>query len=197
MPLRRWRWPSESPDRPARHPSPRPPTAPRPTASPWEDRKQRRLGAYQRGWRSVRLAQCPAREDGRPRHRALAPRPSPRTEHLEDSCPSISLTWGWPRSVGRSLGGSAHAGARRIRGEFAATTVGRPAHRRLAAHHHRDGRPAGGAAAGGAEIALCASNPLSTKDDVCAALVDQDIGVYAWHGEDLATYGRHMEQSWP
>ena len=48
--------------------------------------------------------------------------------------------------------------------------------------------------AGGAEIALCASNPLSTKNDVCAALVaDQDISVHAWHGEDLATYERHLE----
>jgi adenosylhomocysteinase len=48
--------------------------------------------------------------------------------------------------------------------------------------------------AGGAEIALCASNPLSTKDDVCAALVaDDDIAVYAWYGEDLPTYERHLE----
>jgi len=48
--------------------------------------------------------------------------------------------------------------------------------------------------AGGAEIALCASNPLSTKDDVCAALVaDEGIAVQAWHGEDLATYERHLE----
>jgi adenosylhomocysteinase len=48
--------------------------------------------------------------------------------------------------------------------------------------------------AGGAEIALCASNPLSTKDDVCAALVeDEGIAVYAWHGEDLPTYERHLE----
>jgi adenosylhomocysteinase len=48
--------------------------------------------------------------------------------------------------------------------------------------------------AGGAEIALCASNPLSTKDDVCAALVeDEGIAVQAWHGEDLPTYERHLE----
>ena len=48
--------------------------------------------------------------------------------------------------------------------------------------------------AGGAEIALCASNPLSTKDEVCAALVaDEGIAVQAWHGEDLATYERHLE----
>jgi adenosylhomocysteinase len=33
---------------------------------------------------------------------------------------------------------------------------------------------------GGANVALCASNPLSTQDDVAAALVDEDIKVYAW-----------------
>jgi adenosylhomocysteinase len=48
---------------------------------------------------------------------------------------------------------------------------------------------------GGAEIALCASNPLSTKDDVCAALVEDGLAVYARYGEDLATYGRHIEQA--
>lgn len=49
--------------------------------------------------------------------------------------------------------------------------------------------------AGGAEIALCASNPLSTKDDVCAALVASGISVYAQYGEDLSTYQRHIEQT--
>lgn len=49
--------------------------------------------------------------------------------------------------------------------------------------------------AGGAEIALCASNPLSTHDDVCAALVTRGISVYAYHGEDLPTYLRHLEQT--
>jgi adenosylhomocysteinase len=48
--------------------------------------------------------------------------------------------------------------------------------------------------AGGAEIALCASNPLSTKDDVCAALAADGFAVYASYGEDLATYQRHIEQ---
>lgn len=47
---------------------------------------------------------------------------------------------------------------------------------------------------GGGEIALCASNPLSTKDDVCAALVARGISVYAQYGEDLSTYQRHIEQ---
>jgi adenosylhomocysteinase len=49
--------------------------------------------------------------------------------------------------------------------------------------------------AGGAQIALCASNPLSTRDDVCAALVTDGMSVYAHHGEDLATYERHLEQT--
>ena len=49
--------------------------------------------------------------------------------------------------------------------------------------------------AGGAEIAICASNPLSTRDDVCAALVARGISVYASYGEDLPTYQRHIEQT--
>jgi len=49
--------------------------------------------------------------------------------------------------------------------------------------------------AGGAEIALCASNPLSTRDDVCATLVaHEDIPVYAYYGEDVQTYYRHVDQ---
>ncbi|MBI4898650.1 MAG: adenosylhomocysteinase [Actinobacteria bacterium] len=48
--------------------------------------------------------------------------------------------------------------------------------------------------AGGAEVALCASNPLSTRDDVAAALVDRyDCGVFAIHGEDTDTYYRHID----
>ncbi len=42
--------------------------------------------------------------------------------------------------------------------------------------------------AGGAEVALCASNPLSTQDDVAAALVEQGISVYAIHGIDETGY---------
>jgi adenosylhomocysteinase len=49
--------------------------------------------------------------------------------------------------------------------------------------------------AGGAQIALCASNPLSTRDDICAALVVDGMSVYAIYGEDLATYQRHLEQT--
>ena len=36
--------------------------------------------------------------------------------------------------------------------------------------------------AGGAEVWLCGSNPLSTQDEVTAALVKEDINVFAWHG---------------
>ena len=47
--------------------------------------------------------------------------------------------------------------------------------------------------AGGADLALCASNPLSTQDDVAAALVvEHDIPVYAIKGEDNETYYRHI-----
>src|SRR2546427_3749282 len=48
--------------------------------------------------------------------------------------------------------------------------------------------------AGGAEIALCASNPLSTQDDAAAALVrEYDISTFAHKGEDNARYYRHIE----
>ena len=47
--------------------------------------------------------------------------------------------------------------------------------------------------AGGADVALCASNPLSTQDDVAAHLVkDHGIKVYAIKGEDHATYYEHL-----
>jgi adenosylhomocysteinase len=49
--------------------------------------------------------------------------------------------------------------------------------------------------AGGAEVALCASNPLSTQDDVAAALVKEfGIPVFAEHGADRETYYRHIEK---
>jgi adenosylhomocysteinase len=47
--------------------------------------------------------------------------------------------------------------------------------------------------AGGADIALCASNPLSTQDDVAAALCDYGIPTYAIKGEDNDTYYSHIE----
>jgi adenosylhomocysteinase len=47
---------------------------------------------------------------------------------------------------------------------------------------------------GGAEIALCASNPLSTQDDVAAALVaEYGISTFAIKGEDNDTYYRHID----
>jgi len=46
---------------------------------------------------------------------------------------------------------------------------------------------------GGADVALCASNPLSTQDDVAAALVrDYGISVFAIKGEDNETYYQHI-----
>jgi len=45
---------------------------------------------------------------------------------------------------------------------------------------------------GGADIVLCASNPLSTQDDVAAALVEYDIPVNAIRGEDEKTYYKHI-----
>ena len=46
--------------------------------------------------------------------------------------------------------------------------------------------------AGGADSVLCASNPLSTQDDVAAALVDEGMPVFAIKGEDADTYHRHI-----
>ncbi len=45
---------------------------------------------------------------------------------------------------------------------------------------------------GGAEPLLCASNPLSTQDDVAAALVAEGIPVFAIRGEDAETYYKHI-----
>lgn len=50
--------------------------------------------------------------------------------------------------------------------------------------------------AGGAEVRLCASNPLSTQDDVAASLVVNDqIPVFAINGEDRETYFKHIYQA--
>jgi len=49
---------------------------------------------------------------------------------------------------------------------------------------------------GGADVRLCASNPLSTQDDIPAALVkDHKIPVFAIKGEDQGTYYRHILQA--
>lgn len=49
--------------------------------------------------------------------------------------------------------------------------------------------------AGGADSVLCASNPLSTQDDVAAALVEEGIPVFAIKGEDSDTYYRHIRSA--
>jgi adenosylhomocysteinase len=50
--------------------------------------------------------------------------------------------------------------------------------------------------AGGAELTLCASNPLSTQDDTAASLVvDYGVATYAIKGEDDVTYYGHIEQT--
>ncbi|WP_340123540.1 adenosylhomocysteinase [Methylobacter svalbardensis] len=50
--------------------------------------------------------------------------------------------------------------------------------------------------AGGADLVLCASNPLSTQDDVAAALVQHyQIPTFAIRGEDDSTYYRHIAQA--
>ncbi|MBH52286.1 MAG: adenosylhomocysteinase [Chloroflexi bacterium] len=49
--------------------------------------------------------------------------------------------------------------------------------------------------AGGAEVAMCASNPLSTQDDVAAALVEHfEIPTYAINGEDTQSYYDHIHK---
>ena len=49
-------------------------------------------------------------------------------------------------------------------------------------------------AAGGAKIALCGSNPLSTQNDVAAALVDEGIHVFAWRGQNTEEYCQCIEK---
>lgn len=50
--------------------------------------------------------------------------------------------------------------------------------------------------AAGADLVLCASNPLSTQDDVAAALVEEyDIPVFAIRGEDTGVYYQHIQSA--
>lgn len=49
-------------------------------------------------------------------------------------------------------------------------------------------------AAGGAEMFITGSNPLSTQDDVAAALVHGGLNVYAWHGTTPAEYDAHTRR---
>ncbi|MCL2134325.1 MAG: adenosylhomocysteinase [Candidatus Bathyarchaeota archaeon] len=48
--------------------------------------------------------------------------------------------------------------------------------------------------AGGANVALCGSNPLSTQDDVAAALADSDVHVFAWRGQSTEDYYNCIEK---
>ena len=50
-------------------------------------------------------------------------------------------------------------------------------------------------AAGGAEMYVTGSNPLSTQDDVAAALVKAGLNVYAWHGATEAEYRGHIRET--
>ena len=49
-------------------------------------------------------------------------------------------------------------------------------------------------AAGGAEMYITGSNPLSTQDDVAAALVHDGLNVYAWHGATPEEYHEHISK---
>ena len=48
--------------------------------------------------------------------------------------------------------------------------------------------------AGGAEVLLCASNPLSTQDDTAAYLASEGVNVFAVRGEDHDTYYEHIRE---
>ena len=50
-------------------------------------------------------------------------------------------------------------------------------------------------AAGGAEMFVTGSNPLSTQDDVAAALVKDGMNVYAWHGATDEEYAAHIRET--
>jgi adenosylhomocysteinase len=49
--------------------------------------------------------------------------------------------------------------------------------------------------AGGANVALCGSNPLSTQDDVAAALADSGVHVFAWRGQNTEDYYKCIDQA--
>jgi adenosylhomocysteinase len=49
--------------------------------------------------------------------------------------------------------------------------------------------------AGGAKIALCGSNPLSTQDDVAAALADSGVHVFAWRGQNTEEYYKCIDNA--
>ncbi len=49
--------------------------------------------------------------------------------------------------------------------------------------------------AGGAEVRICGSNPLSTQDDVAAALAEQGVGVFAWRGTTTDEYNDFLQKT--
>jgi adenosylhomocysteinase len=49
--------------------------------------------------------------------------------------------------------------------------------------------------AGGAKVALCGSNPLSTQDDVAAALADTGVHVFAWRGQSTEDYYQCIDKT--
>ena len=70
-----------------------------------------------------------------------------------------------------------------------------PPHRSLPPRHAGNRQSPPHAPGGGGEIALCASNPLSTQDDVARALVDDyDIPTYAARGEDAARRAENLDR---
>ena len=50
-------------------------------------------------------------------------------------------------------------------------------------------------AAGGADVAVTGSNPLSTQDAIAAALVEEGLKVYAWHGATDQEYKEHLNRA--
>jgi adenosylhomocysteinase len=48
--------------------------------------------------------------------------------------------------------------------------------------------------AGGAKVAVCGSNPLSTQDDVAAALADSGVHVFAWRGQNTEDYYKCIDK---
>ena len=48
--------------------------------------------------------------------------------------------------------------------------------------------------AGGAKVAVCGSNPLSTQDDVAAALADSGVHVFAWRGQSTEDYYKCIDK---
>ena len=103
--------------------------------------------------------------------------------------------------------GLAEAGRRRIEWAWSEMPVLRSLHERFTAQRPLDGVRVSGCLhittetanlarvlkAGGADLVLCASNPLSTQDDVAASLVhDYRIPVFAQRGEDNERYYRHI-----